>query len=194
MASEFGLVYRGRSAARRRLGAKWYQVLHPRVHLGVGCELRSGSNMLVAKGASVVFGAGCVVDNGMTVECRGKIEVGARTVFGHHGTLAAAEFISIGEDCLIAEMVSIRDHDHSFTNISVPYNQQGQAIAPVRIGSNVWLGCKVTVIRGVSIGNNTVVGANAVVTHDLPSDCVAVGIPARIVRYLDPDKRWEDSR
>ncbi|MDE3203705.1 MAG: acyltransferase [Acidobacteriota bacterium] len=147
----------------------------------------------MAKDASVVFGAGCVIDNRITVECRGKIEVGARTVFGHHGTLAAAELISIGEDCLIAEMVSIRDHDHSFTDIGVPYNQQGQAVAPVRIGSNVWLGCKVTVIKGVTIGNNTVVGANAVVTHDLPSDCVAAGIPARVLRYFDAAKRSDDS-
>lgn len=147
--------------------------------------MRSASSILVARGASVVFGPGCVVDRGMTLESRGRIEVGARTVFGHHGTLAASNLISIGEDCLIAEMVSIRDHDHSFASREVPYNQQGQTVAPVRIGRNVWIGSKATVIKGVTIGDNTVVGAGAIVTHDLPADCLAAGVPAQILSYLD---------
>jgi maltose O-acetyltransferase len=124
-----------------------------------------------------------VLDHGLTVECRGRLEVGERTVFGHHCTLAADEEISIGRDCLIAEMVAIRDHDHAFSSTTAPIVEQGRATAPVRIGDNVWIGGKVSVTKGVTIGSNTVVGAHAVVTGDLPPDCVAVGIPARVLRH-----------
>jgi acetyltransferase-like isoleucine patch superfamily enzyme len=131
----------------------------------------------------VSFGPGCVLDHGLTVECRGRLEVGERTVFGHHCTIASDESIRIGRDCLIAEMVSIRDHDHDFASSDVPIIDQGRATAPVRIGDNVWIGGKATITKGVTIGSNTVVGAHAVVTTDLPPDCVAVGIPARVLRH-----------
>jgi acetyltransferase-like isoleucine patch superfamily enzyme len=55
-------------------------------------------------------------------------------------------------------------------------------VAPVRIGRNVWLGAKVTVSKGVAIGDNAIVGANAVVTHDIPPNAIAAGVPARIIR------------
>ena len=86
---------------------------------------------------------------------------------------------------MFAEMVSIRDHDHAFADRRRPYREQGFVAAPVHVGRNVWLGAKVTVCQGVRIGDNTVVGANAVVTRDLPANCVAVGIPARVVRTFD---------
>jgi acetyltransferase-like isoleucine patch superfamily enzyme len=130
----------------------------------------------------VTFGAACALDRGFDLECRGQIEVGERTVFGHHCTLAADELVVIGRDCLLAEMVSVRDHDHATADPDRPVLDQGRVTAPVRIGDNVWLGTKVTVTKGVTIGSDVVVGANAVVTDDLPDGCVAVGVPARVVR------------
>ncbi len=136
----------------------------------------------MAPGAVMRFGPGCSVDRSLTLETSGTIDVGARTIIGHHCTIAARSRVEIGSDCLIAELVSIRDHDHSAARTSVATRAQGEVVAPVRIGNNVWLGAKVTVLKGVTIGDGTVVGANAVVTDDLPSHCVAVGIPARIVK------------
>lgn len=121
----------------------------------------------------------------MSIEAYGEIEVGRGTIFGHHCTIASQESIVIGEDCLIAEMVSIRDHDHCFDRLDVPIREQGATVAPVRIGRNVWLGAKVTVGKGVTIGDNAVIGANAVVTRDVPANAVAVGIPARVIRMRD---------
>ncbi len=134
--------------------------------------------------AQIKFGEACVLDNDLTIECFGKLSIGQRVIFGHHCTLAARDLIEIGDDCMIAELVSIRDHDHAFASTSGVYREQGFVCAPVRIGRNVWLGGKVTICKGVTIGENSVIGANAVVTKDIPANCIAGGVPARIIKYL----------
>ncbi len=184
--ADFGAAHRARGYLRRRAGLVLTRLRHRRVRFGSRCDVRPGSRFLVGRGVDVVFGPGCVLDYGLTVECRGRLEVGERTVFGHHCTIASDESISIGRDCLIAEMVSIRDHDHAFSSTEMSIIDQGRATAPVRIGDNVWIGGKATITKGVTIGANTVVGAHAVVTTDLPADCVAVGIPARVLRERTP--------
>jgi acetyltransferase-like isoleucine patch superfamily enzyme len=185
VATEFGTVHWARGFLRRRLGLAVTRLVHRRVQFGSHCDVRRGARFEVARGAEVRFGDGCVLDHGFTLESRGRIDVGDRTVFGHHCTVAADEGVAIGNDCLIAEMVSIRDHDHAFSSTEVSIIDQGRTTAPVRIGDNVWVGAKATITKGVSIGANTVVGAHAVVTEDLPDGCVAVGIPARVVRRRD---------
>ena len=111
--------------------------------------------------------------------------MGARTIFGHHCTLAALDSLRIGEDCLLAEMVSIRDHDHRFDDLEIPIREQGAVSAPVVLGKNVWLGAKVTVLKGVTIGDNAIVGAGAVVTKDIPENAICAGVPARVIRLRD---------
>ena len=179
---DFGWLHRTRGFIRRRAGLTLVRLRHPRVRFGSRCDVRRGARFLVARGAPVSLGSGCVLDYGFTLECRGRLDVGERTVFGHHCTVASDAGVTIGRDCLIAEMVSIRDHDHAFDS-TAPIIDQGRDSAPVCIGDNVWIGSKATVTKGVTIGANTVVGAHAVVTGDLPADCVAVGIPARVLRY-----------
>jgi acetyltransferase-like isoleucine patch superfamily enzyme len=190
---DFGVAHRARGFVRRRAGLVLTRLRHPRVRFGSRCDVRRGARFLVGRGASVSFGRSCILDHGLTVECRGRLEVGEGTVFGHHCTVASDAKISIGRDCLIAEMVSIRDHDHAFSASDVPITEQGRATAPIRIGDNVWIGGKVTVTKGVTIGSNTVVGAHAVVTSDLPPDCVAVGIPARVLRHRAPESESPSS-
>jgi len=140
----------------------------------------------MSEGGHISFGTGCVLDQDLTVESSGSLRVGNGTIFGHHCTLGVKEAVVIGDDCLIAEMVSIRDHDHRFDlSLDIPVRDQGFDCRPVYIGRNVWLGCKVTVIKGVTIGDNVIVGANSVVTRDIPNNAVAVGAPARVIRYRD---------
>ncbi len=139
-------------------------------------------------GARVQFGARCVLDNDLTIEAGGRLEIGARTIFGHHGTLASRALLIIGEDCLIAEFVSIRDHDHCFDSLEIPVREQGETVAPVRIGRNVWIGAKATITKGVTIGDHAIIGANAVVTRDIPAHAIAGGVPARVIRWRTAEK------
>lgn len=90
--------------------------------------------------------------------------------------------VEIGDSALIADSVYISDFDHRFDDLTIPIKDQGIAKSRVRIERDVWLGTKVTVCRGVVIGEGTVVGANAVVTKDLPAFSVAVGVPARVIK------------
>jgi acetyltransferase-like isoleucine patch superfamily enzyme len=172
-------------AISRRARLYWYRLRYRRAALGRGCDIRTGFRLRLGSGGCLTLGSRCVVDRFMDIECDGRIVVGAHTIFGHHCTLAARELVEIGTDCLIAELVSIRDHNHNFDRLDVLTRVQGEVINPVRIGKNVWIGAKVTVMRGVTIGDNAVIGANAVVTKDIPANAIAVGVPARVIRLRD---------
>lgn len=168
----------------RSIRLSWARLRYPRARFGRKVDLRARFCLRQGPGAQVEIGDRVILDNDLTIECRGSLRIGNGTIFGHHCTIGAIESVEIGEDCLIAEMVAIRDHNHRFDRLDIPYRDQGISSAPVRIGRNVWLAGKVTVTAGVTIGDNTVVGANAVVTKDLPANSVAVGVPARVVRHL----------
>lgn len=181
-ATEFGTISWARGYTRRRLGLLVRRLRHHRVKFGRLCDIRRPAQFRVARNARTHFGGGCIFDEGFTLENRGVIDVGGHTVFGHHCTIAADESIVIGRRCLIGELVSIRDHDHSFSSSTIPIIDQGRETSPIVIGDNVWIGAKATITTGVSIGSNTVIGAHAVVTGDVPANSVAVGIPARVIR------------
>lgn len=88
----------------------------------------------------------------------------------------------------IGPFVFLTDHNHNFENPDVPIKDQGISVksgANLVIGEGSWLGTKVTVVGDVHIGKHCVIGANAVVTKDIPDYSVAVGIPARVVRQFD---------
>jgi len=179
------LTSRVTTALARRWRLMMARAHFRRATFGARCDIRRGLHLHMTPPARVEFGELCVLDRDLTIECEGVLRVGARTIFGHHCTLAAVQSVIIGEDCLLAEMVSIRDHDHCFDDLATPIREQGAKVATVEIGRNVWLGAKVTVTKGVCIGDNAVVGANAVVTKDIPANAIAVGIPARVIRMRD---------
>lgn len=172
-------------AITRRLRLMYLGRRFPRARFGTRCDIRPGLHLLLGPVARLEIGDACVLDRNMTIECHGMLQIGNRTIFGHHCTLASRESLIIGDDCLLAEMVSVRDHDHNFDALEIPIREQGATSAPVHIGRNVWIGAKVTVVKGVKIGDNAIVGANAVVTKDIPANAIAVGVPARVIRMRD---------
>jgi acetyltransferase-like isoleucine patch superfamily enzyme len=98
---------------------------------------------------------------------------------------AAGGSISIGPDCLIAQHVSLIASNHQLragqTYWRLPWDEQKTGVT---LGQNVWLGCGVTVLPGVSIGDHAVVGANSVVTKSIPAGTVWAGNPARQLRTI----------
>jgi acetyltransferase-like isoleucine patch superfamily enzyme len=118
----------------------------------------------------------------------GTLSVGDKGVLARGVSVNCYLDVEIGDAALIADNVYISDFDHKFGDLQLPIKDQGIEKSRVRIERNVWLGTKVTVARGVRIGEGAVVGANAVVTRDLPAYSVAVGLPARVIR----DRRVPD--
>lgn len=94
----------------------------------------------------------------------------------------------MGEYAGCAEGVSIHDSTHPLTGSDDNYNARPMVTKPIVIGRNVWIGAKATILHGVTIGDNTVIGAHALVTKDIPANALVVGIPARVVRVIEPQE------
>lgn len=111
------------------------------------------------------------------------ILIGESTIFSNNITIVAMGEIRVGKRCLIGDLTTVIDCD--FHNLDPSLRMTGEAtISPVTIGDNVWLGSRVQILRGVTIGDNTVIGTGSVVTHDIPANSVAAGVPARVIRTL----------
>ena len=96
--------------------------------------------------------------------------------------------VSLGENCLISSGVRFITHDGGVKVLSdLGYfgDERMDLIAPVKVGNNVYIGVDAFIMPGVTIGDNCVIGAKAIVTKDIPDNSVAVGIPARVIRTID---------
>lgn len=113
----------------------------------------------------------------------GKITIGDHTSIEPHAHIGAADDLRIGENVVIGSHAFITDHDHSFENLDEHIGEQPLTVSPTRIEDYVWLGERVTVLKGVTIGHHAIIGANSVVTRDVPPYAIAVGTPARVVKY-----------
>lgn len=113
-----------------------------------------------------------------------EIRIGANNAFSNGVSLVANESIEIGNRCQIGDLVAIYDCD--FHEIDpATRNRSAGLTSPVRIGNNVWLGSRVMVLKGVSIGDNSVVAAMSVVTKAIPPHCIAAGNPAKVIRFIE---------
>jgi acetyltransferase-like isoleucine patch superfamily enzyme len=107
---------------------------------------------------------------------------------GHFNHFSCAEKIILEKNVLTADKVFITDNTHAFEDIHQPVNFQPiKVLRPVVIGEGAWIGENVSIL-GCSVGKNSIVGANSVVTKDIPDYCVAVGNPARVIKRYDLEK------
>ncbi len=117
-----------------------------------------------------------------------KISIGNHCNIGEYNHITAINGITIGDGVLTGRFVLISDNSHGNScgcqsNIR-PAMRNLESKGEIVIGNNVWLGDKVTVLSGVHIGNNVIIGANSVVTKNIPSNCIAVGSPAKIIKKI----------
>ena len=99
--------------------------------------------------------------------------------------ISAAGGLKIGSDVSIAHNVTIMTGNHSYSRSSVIIREAQVVNRPVLIGSDVWIGAGVRILAGVHIGDRVVIGAGAVVTKDIPSGSLAVGVPARVIKNIE---------
>jgi acetyltransferase-like isoleucine patch superfamily enzyme len=147
----------------------------------------------IARKGKVRFGRFVWIGDGTKIRCHeGVVEIGSKTVMGQECTISAYQRVRIGEQCVIADRAMFIDFDHGVVEVERPIRKQGIYMRDVEVGSNVWIGYGACVLRGVRLGDNSIVGTNAVVTKDIPANSVVGGVPAKLIRMRDAPQtlRW----
>lgn len=133
----------------------------------------------------IYLGRRCTLGKGVFLHCgpNGSIQIGNRVGLNDYTYISALYGVTIGNNTRIGEFVSIRDNDHTFSRLDMPICHQGFTGTSIDIEDDVWIGRGVFVGKGVQIGQGAVIGANSVVTKDIPAYAVAVGSPAKVIKY-----------
>jgi acetyltransferase-like isoleucine patch superfamily enzyme len=144
-------------------------------------------------GDDVLIGPGVALSAGMVPgqEClmNPVVSIGDRCLIGRGSGIVGHFSISIGNDVWTGHHVYITDQNHGYEDVSMPISKQSQPERAVVIGDGSWLGHGSVVLPGVTIGRHVVIGANSVVTKDIPDFSVAVGVPAKVVRQFDESRQ-----
>ena len=145
-------------------------------YVKIGSSTTIGPNVSLAAG--MVPGQSCLTNP--------VVEIGDRCLIGRDSGIVGHLGIHIGNDVWTGHRVYITDQNHGYQDVTRPISTQTQAERPVRIGDGSWIGTGSAVLPGATIGKHCTIGANSVVTGDIPDYSVAVGAPARVIkRYVD---------
>ena len=134
------------------------------------------------------IGEGSLLEPSVWLTCPGeaRIRIGSGTFLNIGVMVAAHELVEIGDNCMFANGCFITDASHRFDDPEKPVPWQGFTTkGPTRIGDNVWCGANVVVTSGVTIGERSVIGANSVVTRDIPPHSIAAGAPAKVLKQVE---------
>ena len=149
------------------------------IYIGKKCTLKGGKNIILEDSAVVrpytqIWSGG------------GTIRIGKGSEIGERCRISITNSLVIGEKVLFSPNVYITDCDHEYRNLEIPVIDQGivQRGQRVFIGKASYIGINTVIVGNVEIGKHCVIGANSVVTKDLPDYCVAVGSPAKVIKYI----------
>jgi acetyltransferase-like isoleucine patch superfamily enzyme len=137
------------------------------------------------------IGEGALFEPGVWITAPGeaRVHIGPGTFLNMGVMVAAAELVEIGAHCMLANGCFVSDASHRYDDPGLPVPWQGfTSRGPTRIGDNVWCGAHTVITTGVTVGERCVIGANSVVTRDLPPFSIAAGAPARVLRTIEYDR------
>ncbi len=183
LSSLLSSVYRATDGLRRNLGrTRNHALLSSRLAAPLDASVVVLGPPEVHGTAAIRFGRDALLYPALYLETEdgGSIEIGNGVVLSRGVHLVSRSAIVIGHGTMIGEYSSIRDANHIRVP-GLPLRDAGHLARPINIGNEVWIGRGVAILGGVTIGDRATVGANAVVTHDVPAGATVVGVPARPV-------------
>ena len=148
------------------------------VYIGKHCNLKGKCHIILEDCATVRPYA--------QIWSLGTVRIGKGSEIGERCRISIANSLEIGEKVLLSPNVYITDCDHEYRNVDIPVIDQGieQKGQKVSIGEGSYIGINAVIVGNVKIGKHCVIGANSVVTKDVPDYCVAVGSPAKVLKNI----------
>lgn len=159
----------------------YYQRRYPNVQIAQGVKIKGA---FVANGKGKVFiGAGSRLGKHVQIDVMGEVRIGCNVLL--NGVwIGCDRLITIGDDCLISDCFIV-DTDYHNLEPHLRHNPAGPKVAaPISIERNVWIGARATVMKGVTIGENSVIGLGSVVRKSIPANVIVIGNPAQIVKHI----------
>lgn len=168
-------------AWRSRARVEWRRRrLAPALTLGEGAQIGRDVVLQIGRTGRIVVADRAIIRHGADFKVDGDLTIGEDSLIGPWCIISVLAMVTIGRDVLVAERVSIRDHDHRYGGAG-PIRTQGYRVEPVVIGDGTWIGANVVIRQGVELGAGCVVGANSVVTRSFPPGTVIAGLPAKAI-------------
>lgn len=138
----------------------------------------------------LTLGRWVVLGKGNAIRCHeGNLRIGDKCVFGRDNTFNIYLDLEVGPDCIFADDIYVCDFDHRFDDPDIPIRKQGIVCSPVRIDGDCWIGEKATILRGVTVGEGSVIASHALVNRDVPPRSIVGGVPARVLKKRDEGQR-----
>jgi acetyltransferase-like isoleucine patch superfamily enzyme len=178
--------YRNRGSSVQRAISR-YKAARYFTASGADVVVKRSAEFRLVENAILEVGAGCTIQDHAFFQLTmpsPKVYIGNNTVVGRHNIITAKNLIRIGSDVLIGSYVQIIDHSHGIQRLR-PMREQQALIGEVEIGDDVWIGAGAKILMGAKIGRGAVIGANSVVRGEIPDYAIAVGSPARVVKYRE---------
>ncbi|MAT61851.1 MAG: acetyltransferase [Micrococcales bacterium] len=162
----------------------WFKVRYPHVITTGFVFLGRRVELYARRGyGQLIMGRFVHVGDENRLRCHeGVLTVGDKAVFGRDNTINCYLDVEIGPATIVADWVYVCDFDHVTDDINLPIKDQGIVKTPVRVGADVWIGTKASILRGTNVGQGSVIAAHAVVREDVPPYSIVGGIPARVLK------------
>lgn len=162
-----------------------YKIIRYFSKAGTGNVIRHNVEFYLTEGAYIEIGNNCVIQNYsvfVLTKPDPKVIIGNNVVIGRNNIISSKSLIKIGNDTIIGPFVQIIDSGHGYSKGNL-IRKQDAPIKDVIIGDDVWIGSGARILKGVNIGNGAVVGANSVVTGDIPPFAIVGGVPAKVIKH-----------
>jgi acetyltransferase-like isoleucine patch superfamily enzyme len=151
------------------------------ITLGMHCKIHNGASIDASCGGRIELGNHVTINRYAYIQGGGGIRIGSYVEINNFCVVDGTGGVEIGDGALIGPGVRIISYQHRFAGHQA-IRQQGSDTKPISIGRDVWIGANAVIMAGCQIGEGSIVGAGAVVTHDVPAWVVVAGVPARVIK------------